>query len=68
MGATAVGPDTDPSVGSGAGQRLIPEEPMVRLSALLRRQSKLIPSFPLVYCAELGYLWYVLPPSHYYRS
>jgi hypothetical protein len=32
MGATAVGPDTDPSVGSSVGQRMIPEEPMVRLS------------------------------------
>lgn len=29
MGAAAVGPDTDPTVGSGVGQRLIPVEPMV---------------------------------------
>jgi len=28
MGASAVGPDTDPTVGSGVGQRLIPLEPM----------------------------------------
>lgn len=29
VGAAAVGPDTDPTTGSGVGQRLIPEEPMV---------------------------------------
>jgi beta-glucanase (GH16 family) len=28
LGATAVGPDTDPVTGSGVGQRLIPVEPM----------------------------------------
>ena len=56
-----MGPDTDLSVGSGGEQRLIPEEPTVRLSAPLRCHLKLIPSFPLVYCAELGYLQYVLP-------
>lgn len=28
LGATAVGPDQDATVGSGVGQRLIPEEPM----------------------------------------
>lgn len=32
LGATAVGPDTDPVTGSGVGQRLIPVEPMVCLS------------------------------------
>lgn len=35
MGAAAVGPDTDPTVGSGVGQRLIPVEPMVRILPLL---------------------------------
>lgn len=30
LGAAALGPDTDPKLGSGVGQRLIPEEPMVR--------------------------------------
>lgn len=29
VGASAVGPDTDATTGSGVGQRLIPEEPMV---------------------------------------
>jgi len=28
LGATAVGPDQDPTTGSGVGQRLIPVEPM----------------------------------------
>ena len=32
LGATAVGPDQDPAVGSGVGQRLIPQEPMVSTS------------------------------------
>ena len=30
MGASAVGPDQDATVGSGVGQRIIPVEPMVR--------------------------------------
>jgi hypothetical protein len=30
MGALAVGPDQDPMVRSGVGQRIIPVEPMVR--------------------------------------
>jgi hypothetical protein len=31
LGATAMEPDQDPATGSGVGQRLIPEEPMVSL-------------------------------------
>jgi hypothetical protein len=34
-GAMALGHDTGPTVGSGVGQRFIPEEPMVRLYRLL---------------------------------
>jgi hypothetical protein len=34
LGATAVWPDTDPTVGSGVDQWLIPEEPMVNLFPL----------------------------------
>lgn len=34
MGAGAVAPDTDPTAGSGVGQRLIPVEPMVRTRLL----------------------------------
>ena len=31
MGASAVGPDQDPTVGSGVRQRIIPVEPLVRV-------------------------------------
>jgi hypothetical protein len=34
LGTTAVWPDTDPTVGSGVGQRSIPEELMVSLLPL----------------------------------
>jgi hypothetical protein len=47
MGATAVGPDqaTD---GSGVGQRLIPEEPMVRLyKPYLIRHGLMCPLLPV---------------------
>ena len=60
MGAIGAGPDSHPMFRSGVGQRLFPEEPMVRLyQHFLLRHPQLMISSPLVYCAELGYLWYV---------
>ena len=42
LGMMATGPDTDPTVGSGVGQRLIPKEPMVCLLAPLHHPSQVI--------------------------
>ena len=58
MGAImAVGPDKIPMIGGGVGQRLLPRELTVRpyQPTPLHPSSKLMPSSPLVYCAELGY-------------